>query len=153
MFTKFKLVILALIFLSCSVFSHAQDFVYNTNFNYARADIGMPLPSGVNRTGQAWQLSWNGVGNLKTCQVQLDVSADGVTWIAGGLFGSTPCTTSSQFALKGPGLPQIELLPSGGVMCNSNSTKCAPIAFVRVNVTALSGGGSLNVSLKLWTGP
>ena len=110
----------------------AQDFTYNTNFVSARADAGVKLPA--NATFSQWVLSWNNQSALTSCTVQVDTSSDGVSWVSGGLFTATPCTTASSVRLKG--------------------TSLTGVFFVRINVTVLSGSNpiGLNVSLQGWSG-
>lgn len=67
-------------------------------------------------------LEWRPVGTVTTCTVALDTSPDGVTWTPGGAIAGQACTSAGQ-------------------------TNSQPIIanFVRVNVTTLTGGGSLTV--------
>jgi len=111
----------------------AQDFTYNANFVYARADAGVKLPA---NTYSQWVLSWAPQGNLTSCSIQVDTSSDGVTWTSGGLFASTPCTNPSLTSVRVKGLPQ----PLTG-------------GYVRINVTALQGNSvvGLNASLQGWS--
>jgi hypothetical protein len=62
------------------------------------------------------QLSWSNTGVVSTCQIQIDSSADGVTWNSGDVVPSTLCTTS-------------------GTVTSSAHV----VNFVRINVTAISG--------------
>jgi hypothetical protein len=113
----------------------AQDFTVCSNFVYARTGEAAKLPA--NATYSQWVLFWVPQGNLSSCSVQVDTSADGVSWNSAALFGPTPCTnpTLTSVRVKGmqPGL-------TGG--------------YVQINVTALQGNNpiSLNVTLQGWSG-
>lgn len=63
------------------------------------------------------------VGTVTTCTVAVDTSADGVTWNAGGAIAGTACTA------------------------NGEATSASPTEanFVRINITAFSGTGSVNI--------
>jgi hypothetical protein len=70
-------------------------------------------------------LTWNNVGTVATCQVQVDGSVDGITWGNGDVIPSTLCTTS------------------GTVTSTSHV-----VNFIRTNMTAISGAGA-TVSVRL----
>lgn len=77
---------------------------------------------------QYHQLVWNITGTVSTCTVALDSSADGNSWTAGGAITSQVCTTNGSSAVI------------NGVFNN-----------VRPNVTAMSGGGTVQVAYLGWT--
>jgi hypothetical protein len=68
-------------------------------------------------------LSWRPVGTVTTCTVSVDSSPDGVTWTAGGVIAGQTCTSPGEIVT-----PQ------------ATTTNHA-----RVNLTILTGGGTLNV--------
>lgn len=65
-------------------------------------------------------------GTMASCNVQVDSSPDGTNWLSGGAVGSQPCT------LPGQTVSPIKLIAN----------------FVRVNVTALTAGQTLNAVYK-----
>lgn len=76
----------------------------------------------TNSSTQFHQLTWRISGTVSTCTVALDSSVDGVSWSAGGVIGGQTCT-------------------SNGTSVVVNSV----VNFVRINVTALSGGGTVTI--------
>jgi hypothetical protein len=130
--------LLLMLFVCCLMLlaqpASAQNFTYNANFVYARADVGAKIPA--NTAISQWALSWSPQGTLTSCSIQIDTSSDGITWTTGGLVGSTPCTTSSTLRIKG--LPALT----------------GPY-YLRINVTVLgptNANNGLNVSLQGWSG-
>lgn len=73
------------------------------------------------------KLNWSVSGTVSSCSVQLDTSSDNVTWTSAGAVASQTCT-------------------SGGT---SGLSTAVSVNYVRVNVTALAGGGTVNVT---WAG-
>jgi hypothetical protein len=63
------------------------------------------------------------VGTVTTCTIAVDSSADGVTWSAGGAITGTSCTA------------------------NGEATSTSPLEanFIRINITAFTGTGFVNV--------
>ena len=72
-------------------------------------------------------LSWTTTGTVSSCTVAVDSSPDGVTWTAGGIIAGQTCTTN-------------------GV----SSITAGQANFLRVNVTALGGGGSVTLVYEGW---
>jgi len=73
------------------------------------------------------QLSWVTNGTVLACSVQLDSSPDGVTWTSGGIITTQDCSSN-----------------------NSSSVTAGIAVYVRVNVTALTGTGTVTVYYKGW---
>jgi hypothetical protein len=73
------------------------------------------------------QVSWVTTGTVTTCSVRVDSSPDNVTYAAGGIIGATTCTGSG----------------SGTITAGS-------AAYIRVNVTTLTGGGTVTIFYKGW---
>src|SRR5437899_992790 len=49
----------------------------------------------ITGTGAAFhQLTWNVSGTLSACSVQVDSSADGITWGSGDIIASQTCTSN-----------------------------------------------------------
>lgn len=80
------------------------------------------------RTGSLYhQLSWVVTGAPASCSIRVDSSPDNITYTPGGIIGATTCTS------------------------NGNGTiTAAQAVYVRVNVTALSGGATVTVYYKGW---
>src|SRR5208282_943086 len=81
----------------------------------------------LNLTGSsiAWhQITWTTSGTVSTCQIKLQQSADNVNW--SDLVANTTCTSNGQ----------------------SSATNVVA-TYVRMNMTTLTGGGSVTV---VWTG-
>lgn len=76
------------------------------------------------------QIAWTITGAPAACTVAVDSSIDGVSWTAGGIIAGQTCTSTGSSAVT-----------------NANA------AFIRVNVTALSGGSSpiLTVNYTGWS--
>jgi hypothetical protein len=141
-----KNLLLALL-LVCPLLSlaHGQDFVYNANFVYPRTDKGMALPP--NTTFTHWQLVWStnvpiakcaGSGCAGgSCNISVDTSQDGVTWVSGALFGPD-CT--------------LPFLSSTGVKGPLYAVTGGYIRISVPNLTSSTGGpASINVSLRGWS--
>lgn len=108
--------------LSCAVSVSAQlppaRRIFTTST--VRTDIGiLEQNSGV----QYHQLAWTTTGIVSTCQVELDQSTNNVTW-SSTIISSQLCTSAGTSAL------------SSSVQAN----------YVRINVTVLTGGGSVTVT-------
>lgn len=72
-------------------------------------------------TGAAFhQLTWNVIGTLSGCSVRVDSSADGITYSVGDVIAAQTCTTNNQVI-------------SSSIIPN----------YIRINVTSLTGAGSL----------
>jgi len=67
------------------------------------------------------KLTWTVSGTVSTCSVRVDSSSDGVSWGTGDIIAAQTCT-------------------SGGASTVANFT----VNYVRINVTTLTGGGSIN---------
>lgn len=76
----------------------------------------------INSPSVFHQITWRGTGTLSTCTVALDSSPDGVTWTAGGVIAGQTCTTNG-----------------------SSTVVNLVVNYVRINVTAISGGGTITV--------
>ena len=77
---------------------------------------------------QYHQLTWNGNGTLSTCTVELDSSVDGVTWSGTIITGQT-CTSNGQ----------------------SSVSTATTANYIRINVTVISGGGTVTVTYLGYT--
>lgn len=77
-------------------------------------------------TGAAFHnLVWTTSGTVSTCSIQVDSSPDGTTWTLGGVITAKTCTSN------------------GSALSTSTI-----VNFVRINLTVLSGGGSVNFNLS-----
>jgi hypothetical protein len=75
---------------------------------------------------QYHQLSWNVSGTLSACTLQVDSSADGVTWNSGDILASRSCTS------------------------NGNATSTAlTVNYVSVNITAITPVTSATLAINL----
>lgn len=110
---------------------HAQDYVGTYEFLSPRIAGPGSANSFANTGVTSFAIFWNPQVTVASCAVQVDSSADGVTWGNGDLIASQNCATVG-------------------------STTPASLAggnnYVRVNVTALGGNGSVIVTLKGWGG-
>lgn len=115
-----KSLLLFLTISSCMAFGDGlRSFTTNT----VAADFGIP------QAGTAigfHKLSWTTSGTVATCTVALDTSSDGVSWNAGAAIVGQTCTS--------PGVSTVAT---------------AAVNYVRINVTAISGGGSV---VATWSG-
>jgi len=109
-----------LILTSLSMF--AQTSLKQFYTTVVAADSGINL---INSPSIYHQLVWRRTGTLSSCTVALDSSADGVTWSAGGVITGQTCTTNGQ-----------------------SSVINSVVNYVRINVTAISGGGTINVTYQ-----
>lgn len=110
--------------------SSASPGIFNSNFdpplfqNYSLTTTG--AQTGINLTANpidTHTITWRPSGTVTTCTVALDTSADGVSWTAGGAIAGQTCTAAGQLTAT--------------TKISSN--------FVRVNLTTLTGGGTLTV--------
>lgn len=116
--------------------ARAQDF--NKSYNFVFIGKQGPGTSFASTGVNTFAIFWNPEGQVASCSVRVDSSADGVSWGSGDLIGSQNCATA--------GFVAATALATGK-------------NFVRINVTALSspgnagsGNASLNVTLKGWGG-
>jgi hypothetical protein len=114
-----------LIFLLLVGTIEAQQYRGQQNTSFSAVSTAPTI--NLTASGVNWHnIIWTTSGTVSTCSVQVDSSADGVTWSAGGVITSQTCTS------------------------NGNSTYVNVVAsYIRVNLTVLTGGGSVNVT---WTG-
>src|SRR5712664_1570250 len=85
----------SLVLLTCVSISAQQ-----ARFTYTNTTTGASI--GTLETGsgiQFHQLTWNVSGTVSTCQVQLDQSADNVTW-SSQIIPTQTCTSNSQSAVS-----------------------------------------------------
>src|SRR6185312_15882338 len=80
-----------------------------------------------NTTSTYHQLSWTRIGTVTTCTVAVDSSVDGSSWSAGGIITGQDCSIGSASAIVN-----------------------AAAKYVRVTLTVLTGGGSIDVVYKGW---
>ena len=119
---------LAAIALWC-VPAKAQDFVQS--YNFVNTGTNGPTTSFANSGVTSFFISWSPQVSLSACSIQVDSSSDGSSWGSGDLIASTSCTTAGSSA---------------------TATLGAGKNFVRIHVTALTGNGGLNVTMKGWGG-
>jgi hypothetical protein len=72
------------------------------------------------------QLLWTVTGAPAACTVALDSSVDGVSWTAGGAIAGQTCTSNGQSAITG----------------------IVQVNYVRINLTAFSGGSSPTITVN-----
>lgn len=75
------------------------------------------------------QLSWSKTGTVATCSVRVDSSTDGVTWNTGDVISAQTCTSNG----------------------SSSVVNVTSLTYVRINFTALSGGGTVKAIYKGYT--
>jgi hypothetical protein len=101
----------------------------STYFRFIASTVSTSSGINLQNSGSIYQqISWTKSGTLATCQVQVDSSADGVTWNSGDIVASQACTSNGNV---------------NAVHFVSN--------YSRVNVTAISGGGSVTVVFTGYT--
>lgn len=105
-----------------------QGTGYNAYRNFVSGSVTPDIGLQQNSLIKYHQLIWTVTGSPASCTVALDSSTDGVSWSAGGIITNQTCTTNG----------------------NSTITGLAQANYVRINVTALSAGGSLNVNYEGW---
>lgn len=127
-YLKFAKLFAALLFICYA--AKAQDFT--ANYNFINTGTSATTQSFANTGITSFFIFWSPQVTLVSCAVQVDSSADGVTWGSGDLIASQNCATAGS-----SGSPQS--LASGK-------------NFLRIHVTALIGNGGLNVGLKGWGG-
>lgn len=97
--------------------ARASDFSQTYYFNGPHTD-GPLKQSFANGGINAWFIAWHAAGSpLSNCSIEVDSSSDGVNWGTGDVVPAQSCVTS------------------GAAQGAFNST------YIRINVTALSGGG------------
>jgi hypothetical protein len=105
-----------------SSFSQTIQYAYQIvqSFTITGTQTGSIIGSGA----AFHQITWNVSGTLTTCSVTIDSSPDGITWTVGGIIAAQTCTSNGQVL-------------STSLIVN----------YVRVNVSTLSGTGTLTVNL------
>jgi hypothetical protein len=96
------------------------------SYNFINTGTNGPGVSFANTGITAFSLSWAPQLTVFTCSVQVDSSSDGVSWGNGDLIASQNCATVGSAAA---------------------ATLASGKTWVRVHVTALTGNGSVNVTL------
>jgi hypothetical protein len=115
-----KLILFLLCILSPSLVLAQSPYVLQSYINIA-ATGALPGISLQTLPVETHTLSWRPLGTVTTCTVAVDSSPDGTTWTGGGAIAGQTCTASGQVTLRGT------------------------FNFVRVNLTTLSGGGTVSV--------
>jgi hypothetical protein len=102
---------------------NAQQPLSLSSYSAQNSVAAQPSINLTNSPVNLHKLIFRPVGTVTTCTVALDSSADGVTWSAGGAIVGTTCTSAGE------------------------ATSASPFEanFVRVNVTAFSGSGNVNI--------
>jgi len=118
-----RLAVLLIALLATCCGASAQVFVQSYNFSQKGIDGPRTGKDFTNTGVTSFLLAWNPAGSLSTCSVQVESSTDGISWGSGDVVASQSCTAVGS--------------------ASGSFTK----AFVRINVTALSGSGGLNVTL------
>lgn len=124
-----KKLIVAVLFLLLIGVSHAQQaYQANTpNIVATGQYCSNAVRCNITNTGAAFhQLTWTVSGTLSACSVQVDSSADAITWNSGGVIASQTCT-------------------SNGVITSTSHI----VNFVRVNVTALTPVSTASLAVNL----
>lgn len=117
---------LFVLFVGCLLFpllTFGQSIVASQSYiglNSVAAQTGIDLRNSII---DVQRIQWSPVGTVTTCTVAVDTSADNISWTAGGAIAGRACTSAGQFAVS-------------SVVAN----------FVRVNVTAFTGAGSININ-------
>lgn len=116
--------ILCILLLTASLF--AQGLHSNT-FTTTGQDPSVNGIISLANTGIGYsKLSWVTTGTVSACAVQLDSSVDGISWTGGGAITTNTCTSAGQ-----------------------TSYISGIFNYVTINVTSLTGGGSVTVT---WNG-
>lgn len=124
---KLFLALLMTLALCCAPSVWAQTGLHTNTFTTTGRDPSVNGVISLSGTGLGFQkLLWTPNGTVTTCNVQLDTSVDGTTWVPAGAITSQSCTSPGQTAF---------------IASVSN--------FVTINVTVLSGGGTVTVT---WNG-
>ena len=117
--------LLTLLILLTAVIARGQTFTGRTSLTAMTPSMGTSVF--LIGSGAAYhQITWNVSGTVATCSVQVDSSVDGVVWVSGGTIGTQTCTTNGQSSV-------YNSVPN----------------YVRVQFTAVSGGGSVTA---VWYG-
>jgi hypothetical protein len=105
----------------------AQTGLHSNTFTTTGRDPSVNGVISLAGTGITYNnISWTTSGTVSTCAVQLDSSSNGSSWTGAGAISSQTCTSNGT---------------SGYVS--------GTFSYVTINVTTLTGGGSLTVT---WTG-
>lgn len=119
---KFLLIVSLLLTLALAPSAMAQG-VHSFSTAAVAPDVGLVQA----QTGISYhKLTWVPTGTVSTCQVSLDTSADNSSWSVGGAITAQTCTSAG-----------------ASLVVNVNAN------FVRINVTTISGGGTVFVT---WNG-
>ena len=114
--------IVFLVLLAASGAEAVTNPPYSTLFAYsAAAPSASPGNPKINSGTLYHQLVWTTSGTVATCAVQVDSSADNVNWSSAAVITSQTCTSNGSAAIT-----------SG------------TYNYVRIKVTAITGGGSIN---------
>lgn len=118
-----KLLLFLLLLAPLPAFSQAVSVSTGLTVSAATTGSGLAVP-----TTYFHQVVWSVVGNPATCTFTVDSSADNSSWSAGGVFASQSCA--------GSGSSGIVNIVTG---------------YVRINVTAFTGPGSIKVTYTGFT--
>jgi hypothetical protein len=124
---RFRYIPLALtLFCSLTVAQNGYQAARTFFTSAVASDIGLSQANRITYHQVAWQVTGGPAG----CTVSIDSSPDGSAWTTGGIITGQTCTTTGS-----------------STVVNANA------AFIRINVTALSGGTAptLNVNYTGWS--
>lgn len=125
-----KLFFLLFLFFTASAWASPSSILY---FSTSTVQAGTIPNNGatnqVNSGALFHQLTWTKSGTVSTCQVEVDSSSDGVSWNNADVISSQLCTSNGSSAVINSG----------------------PYTYIRINVTAISGGGSIFVAYDGYT--
>lgn len=108
--------------------AQAQD---NWAYNFVTTGTRSPGISFANSSLTAFAISWDVSPPVLSCALQVDSSADGVSWGSGDLIATQNCAAVGSVAA---------------------TSLAAGKNFVRINVTGLNGNGGVNVRLRGYAG-
>jgi hypothetical protein len=124
---RLLLLLAALLVLSCAPL-HAQQLVQSQTYTAVTT-----LNNGIFEGGQAigvHNIKWTTSGTVTTCTFTIDTSADNATWSTGGAVAATTCTAAT-----------------GSVTVYN----IAVANYVRINLSTLTGGGSITITYTGFT--
>lgn len=99
--------------------------------NFTTSAVATQTSVSLAQTGINYhKLQWTTSGTVSTCTVSLDTSPDNSTWTVGGAIGGQTCTSAGSSAI---------------FLATAN--------FVRINVSTISGGGSITATWLGYTAP
>jgi hypothetical protein len=117
-----KIIRLALLTALLTGFALAQGTGYNAQRSFTTTIVQPDVTMQQNSSMLYHQIAWTVSGAPSGCTVSLDSSANGTSWTTGGIIAGQTCTSNG-----------------------TSSVTAASAAYIRINVTALTGGTSPSI--------